>query len=160
MKFSLKDFFSKCDQIRMARVTQAWNVFVNNFHVQNLFFEPTKNLCNWVHITIPFDTDMFHTAVHCFPFQNRVVFQNRWWMMDEWRPQREVWRVFQLFLASHLPCCDFNSDLIPLEFTVFQVNIFLPFYPHFHLLFPIIKIFLTGFYSMATGFHRLFIMGK
>ena len=54
----------------------------------------------------------------------------------------------------------FNSDLIPLEFTVFQVNIFLPFYPHFHLLFPIIKIFLTGFYSMATGFHRLFITGK
>ena len=160
MKFSLKDFFSKCDQIRMTRVTQAWNVFVNNFHVQNLFFEPTKNLCNWAHITIPFDTDMFHTAVHCFPFQNRVVFSES--MMDDGWMTSTTWSLksFSTVFSKSFAMLCFNSDLIPLEFTVFQVNIFLPFYPHFHLLFPIIKIFLTGFYSMATGFHRLFIMGK
>ena len=47
-------------------VTQAWNAFINNFQVLNLFAEPTKNLCDWELITIACDADTFHDCSTLF----------------------------------------------------------------------------------------------
>ena len=48
----------------------------------------------------------FMIAVYCSLFQNKTFSSFSEWsvFMDECHPRRGVWRVFQLFLSSHLSC--------------------------------------------------------
>ena len=57
LPYSYGNNYRRCPCV--TRVTQPWNVFVNNFQVLRLFIEATKHLCDWKCITIPCDADTF-----------------------------------------------------------------------------------------------------
>ena len=72
----------------VTRMTQAWNVYVNNFRVLKWFVETTKKLCDWECITIPYDADAFHVCSALIQFWNVTLSSFSEWKvsMGECRP--------------------------------------------------------------------------
>ena len=56
-----------------TRVTQAWNVFLSNFQVLNLFIEPKKISVTESALQTHVTKIRFIIAVPCFQFQNRTL---------------------------------------------------------------------------------------
>ena len=100
----------------------------------------------------------FMIPVHFLQLQNRTLTSFSEWsvLMNKCRPEREVWRVFQLFLTSRLSWC-VNSKQ---QFNIIGVHSFLNKY--FSLIFVFIPLgfFFNNkkcphwFFLVATGLCR------
>ena len=63
MKFSIKDFFSKCDQIR--RKLRVWSHLLKKFLMENFIFCAVRfvNISTWLKITVPNNLSCPHILV-------------------------------------------------------------------------------------------------